>query len=135
MRNTNRETECSVKTLTTKYPKRKNFLLFNLNLLSLDGLICRKMSRVLMTHCIHIGSKSSNVIKNLKHRSHLQGESLPCVTQASVCLLTPNDYPYLQFLMEIRTAPNPFLSPQAIRIPLGWVLKGQSCGTSTQFVD
>ena len=63
--------------------------------------------------------------RTLQSYGHLQDVQLPRIEDNSVRLLIGNDYAALHRCMESRFSPDPNQSPDAIRTPLGWLLRGR----------
>ena len=127
--NSGTPTKASLETLTTKGPKKFDTKEFNFDVLPLNGSSKFKMSKVTMIDKIPVNLASRNVCKRLDLFEHLRGVELPVVDNATVTLLIGNDNAMLQFPVEVRAAPNPSKEPQAIRTPLGWVLKGPNAAS------
>ena len=117
-------TKTSLETLTTDTPTSFDTSCFDFDVLPLNDKGKFKMSKVTMIDSIPVNLSSRNVVKRLDKFDHLQGVDLPAVNGGTVTLLIGNDNALLHFPIETRAALDPSKDPQAIKTPLGWILKG-----------
>ena len=117
-------TKAQLETLTTEGPKSVDTKVFDLEVLSLNGSNKFKLSKVMLVERIPVNLECRNVGRNLSKHEHLQGVELPVIKGATVTLLIGCDHALLHFPVETRPAPDPDQAPQAVKTPLGWILKG-----------
>ena len=117
-------TKTSLETLTTDTPTSFDTSCFDFDVLPLDDKGKFKMSKVTMIDSIPVNLSSRNVVKRLDKFDHLHGVDLPAVNGSTVTLLIGNVNALLHFPIETRAALDPSKDPQAIKTPLGWILKG-----------
>ena len=119
-----RVVETYVETLTTAQPKRLKTESFSLVVKSLDSCEKFNLTNVLRIDHIPVSPDSRNMLDNLDEYEHLRGVTLPRIENATVTLLIGNDNCLAHFPLETRLDPSVVTCPQAVKTPLGWILKG-----------
>ena len=123
--------ETYVETLTTDQPKPLKTESFSLIVKSLDSNEEFSLTNVLKIDHIPVSPASRNTLDNLDDYEHLRGVSLPHIEDATVTLLIGNDNCLAHFPLETRFDPSVEVGPQAVKTPLGWILKGPTQATRT----
>ena len=113
-----------VETLTTDRPKPLKTESFSLIVKSLDSNEEFSLTNALKIDDIPVSPASRNTQDNLDDYEHLREVSLPHIENATVTLLIGNDNCLAHFPLKTRFDPSVEVGPQAVKTPLGWLLKG-----------
>ena len=95
-----------------------------LNVSALDDDNVMTLTEVIVVDKIPVEPNHVPNERDLCAHAHLRDVYLPQIANGSVMLLIGNDNPVAHRCLESRFSPDPEDIPDAIRTPLGWVLRG-----------
>lgn len=94
-----------------------------------------QLPQVLVTDAIPASPNCLPDSRVLEDLEYLEGVALPELEGGTVTLLIGNDNVYAHRCLECRFSPDPSKYPDAVRTPLGWLLKGPALVDSHENVD
>ena len=94
-----------------------------------------QLPQVLVTDAIPASPNCLPDSRVLEDLEYLKGVALPKLEEGTVTLLIGNDNVYAHRCLECRFSPDPSKYPDAVRTPLGWLLKGPALVDPHQRID
>ena len=115
----------ALQTLSSGHPKRVETAIVSLQVAALEGGPRMSLSNVIVLDKIPVQPNPFPRAQMLQHWPHLRNVPLSQIDEGSVMLLIGNDHPVMHRCLESRFSSDPCQSPDAIRTPLGWLLRGR----------
>ena len=114
----------NISTLASKCPSKVDTVSTSLTILPLNNQDAMDLPDVVMTEAIPASPNKVPDSCLLDSLDYLKGVSLDEVEGGTVSLLIGNDNILAHRCLECRFSPDPARLPDAVRTPLGWLLKG-----------
>ena len=114
----------SIQTMSPSNPHVMDCSLVQLQVSSMNDDHCMSLNEVVVVDSILV-APSFVPVEKMMQCPHLCDISLLSIKDATVTLLIGNDCVVAHRCLESRFSPNPESSPDAIRTPFGWTLRGR----------
>ena len=115
----------ALQTLSSDRPKMVETRVVSLDLFPLEGGTCMTLNNVIVLDKIPVQPSPIPEAAQIKRWPQLRDVHIPRIDNGQVTMLIGNDHTVAHRCVESRFSSEPAKSPDAIRTPLGWLLRGK----------